>query len=633
MAAPAFARYVEEAHSKDLLRFITCGSVDDGKSTLIGRLLYDTGSVPDDVVAAARADSARWGTTQDGFDLALLVDGLQSEREQGITIDVAHRYFETARRKFILADTPGHEQYTRNMATGASGADLAILLVDASRGLLPQSRRHAYIVRQLGIPQVVVAFNKMDLLGWDEQAFRRVAREARDALEPLGFERLDLVPLSALTGDHVVRPSAAMPWHDGPTLLALLEGAEAGPRASSELRLPVQFVSRPNAGFRGYSGTVAAGDVAVGDLVVALPSGVRSRVESILAPDGPRERAGAGEAVVVTLADAVDVARGQVLAHPARPPRVARRVEADVVWMSDAPLAAGTRYELKFSHRYVQASVVRVQHRVDVESYARHDAETLALNDLGRCEWSLAEPVALDTYDEQAITGSFIVIDLDTHATVGAGLVRSTDVGRLVVQPTPVTRERRAAQKRQRPAVLWFTGLSGAGKSTIAAAVEQALVAAGHHTYLLDGDAVRQGLNADLGFAPEERRENVRRIGEVARLLVDAGLVVLVACIAPRAADRARVRERLGADYVEVFVDAPVEECERRDPKGHYRTARAGSLKGFTGIDAAYERPESPDLRIDTAALEPAAAARAVLEHLVATGRIEALAGEADWVI
>ncbi len=626
MGGATFARYAAEQQGKDLLRFITCGSVDDGKSTLIGRLLHDTGNVADDVVAAARADSARWGTTGDELDYALLVDGLQSEREQGITIDVAHRYFDTPRRKFILADTPGHEQYTRNMATGASGADLAILLLDATRGLLPQSRRHAYIVRLLGIAHVIVAVNKMDRVGWDEPTYRRLAAETRTALAPLGFTTVEAVPVSARHGDHVARRSERMPWHDGPTLVELLERAPPGRASAPELRLPVQYVSRPNADFRGYAGTLAAGRLAVGDEVVALPSGARSTVRAIHAPDGERRSAVTGDAVVVTLADAIDLARGQVLAHPAAPPRVVRRLEADVVWMAEQPAAAGSRWELKFAHRYVGASLARLVHRVEVETYASAETAALGLNDVGRCELLLDEPVALDAFDEHPTTGSFVLIDLDSHATVGAGLVRRTDAGRLVAAPTPVTRERRAAQKRQRPFVLWFTGLSGAGKSTVAAAVEERLVAAGHHTYLLDGDRVRQGLNADLGFGELERRENLRRLAEVARTLAEAGLIVLVACIAPSAADRARARELLGGDYVEVHVDAPLEVCERRDPKGHYRRARAGTLAQFTGVGAPYEVPASPDLRIDTAALGIADAAAAVIEHLARAGRV----GRAD---
>jgi bifunctional enzyme CysN/CysC len=631
-SATAYAHYVAGEQPKDLLRFITCGSVDDGKSTLIGRLLHDSGSVAEDVIAAARADSARWGTTGDELDLALLVDGLQSEREQGITIDVAHRYFDTPRRKYILADTPGHEQYTRNMATGASGADLAILLVDASQGLLAQTRRHAFIVRLLGIRQVVVAVNKMDRVGYEADAFHRVERQAREAFASLGFAALHVVPVSALRGDNVVHRSSAMAWYDGPTLLDVLERAPGAGEGAPELRFPVQYVSRPNAEFRGYAGTVAAGSLAVGDAVVALPSGARSSVASISTPDGARSSAIAGEAVVVTLADPVDVGRGQVLAHPERPPSVVRSLEADVVWMADAPFVAGRRYEFKFAHRYVPGSVARIVHRVDVASYAERPVEQLTLNDIGRCELSFAEPVAVDTFDEHAVTGSFIVIDLDTHATVGAGLVRRTGSGRLVAQSTPVTRAQRAAQKHQRPFVLWFTGLSGSGKSTIAAAVEQALVARGHHTYLLDGDRVRQGLNADLGFGELDRRENLRRIAEVARTLVDAGLIVLAACISPQAKDRSRVRELLGTDYVEVFVDTPLAECERRDPKGHYRRARAGTLAQFTGVSAPYEVPTDPELHLRPVPDDVERAVREVLEFLGASGRVDA-ASDGDWVI
>jgi bifunctional enzyme CysN/CysC len=631
MAATAFTRYLDAQHRKDLLRLITCGSVDDGKSTLLGRLLHDTGSVPDDVIEAARRDSLRFGTQGDALDYALLIDGLESEREQGITIDVAYRYFDTPRRKFVLADTPGHEQYTRNMATGASGADLAILLVDASRGLQPQTRRHAFIARLLGVRQLVVAINKMDLVGWREADYERVVADCRAAFEPLAVPSLQFVPVSARDGDFVVRRGDAA-WYRGATLLEHLEAADTAPAHGTELRLPVQYVSRPDASFRGYSGTIASGRLAVGDAVVALPSGARSTVREILTPEGPRPSALAGESVTVTLVDAVDVGRGSVLANPDSPPSVARALEADVVWMTDAPLAAGQQYEFKFAHRYVAGAVEALVHRVDVHDYSRGAAAALAVNDVGRVRIRLDEPVALDAYDEQRTTGSFVIIDPASLATVGAGLVRSTTTGRLVATPTTIGRAERAAQKRQRPFVLWFTGLSGAGKSTIAAALEQALFARGLHTYLLDGDRVRQGLNRDLGFGELDRRENLRRVGELARTLTDAGLISIVACISPLIADRERARELIGADdVVEVHVHASLEACEQRDPKGHYRRARAGQLKQFTGVDAPYEAPPAPDVRVDTTETDVAGAVERIVAHLERSGRLAAT-GEA-WVI
>jgi bifunctional enzyme CysN/CysC len=616
----AFRRYAEDQHSKDLLRLITCGSVDDGKSTLIGRLLLDTGSVPEDLVRAAQRDSERWGTNGDQLDVALLVDGLQSEREQGITIDVAHRYFDTARRKFILADTPGHEQYTRNMATAASTATAAVLLLDASRGLQPQTLRHACIARLMGVRQFVVAVNKMDLAGHDPAAFERIVAATRAALARLPAHQAHFVPVAARSGDNVVRRSAAMPWYGGPTLLELLEALDASEPEAPELRLPVQYVARPHEHFRGYAGTITGGRLQVGDDVVALPSGVRSRVLSIGTAQGGREQAGAGEAVMVTLADAVDIGRGQVLAHLAAPPSVGTRFEAEVVWMAAQPLVAGGSLEFKFAHRYVAGSAARVVHRVDVTDLGIHPAATLGLNDVGRCEFVLAEAVAFDSYDEHRTTGSFVVIDRVTRQTLGAGMVRSASHGRLVAAPGQVSRAQRAAQKHQRPAVVWLNGLSGSGKSTIAVALDRALFERGHHAYLLDGDGLRQGLNRDLGFSPAERRENLRRAAELARVLADAGLVVIAAFISPLQADRDQVRAIVGADLVEVHVDAPLAECERRDPKGHYRRARAGALRDFTGVDAPYEPPQSPDLRLDTVGLDVPAAVERLLRHLESGG-------------
>ena len=618
----AFRRYAEDQHSKDLLRLITCGSVDDGKSTLIGRLLLDTGSVPEDVVRAAARDSERWGTNGDELDVALLVDGLQSEREQGITIDVAHRYFDTARRKFILADTPGHEQYTRNMATAASTATAAVLLLDASRGLQPQTLRHACIARLMGVRQFVVAVNKMDLVGNDPAVFERIVAATREALSRLPAHEAHFVPMAARSGDNVVNRSAALGWYSGPTLLELLEMLDASEPEAPELRLPVQYVARPNEHFRGYAGTISGGRLQVGDNVVALPSGVRSRVVSIDTAQGLREQAAAGEAVMITLADQVDIGRGQVLAHLAAPPNVGTRFEAEVVWMAPQPLVAGGSLEFKFAHRYVAGSAARVVHRVDVTDLGIHPAANLGLNDVGRCEFVLAEAVAFDSYDEHRSTGSFVIIDRITHQTLGAGMVRSASRGRLVAAPEQVTRTQRAAQKHQRPAVVWLNGLSGSGKSTIAAALDRALFERGHHAYLLDGDGLRQGLNRDLGFSPKERRENLRRAAEVARVLADAGLIVIAAFISPLQSDRDAVRAIVGAELIDVHVDAPLADCERRDPKGHYRRARAGALRDFTGVDAPYEVPQSPDLRLDTVQLDVAAAVDRLLAHLEASGHL-----------
>ncbi len=618
----AFREYNDGQQSKDLLRLMTCGSVDDGKSTLIGRLLHDTGSVPEDLVRAATLDSERWGTCGDELDVALLVDGLQSEREQGITIDVAHRYFDTARRKFILADTPGHEQYTRNMATAASTATAAVLLVDASRVLQPQTLRHACIARLMGVRQFVVAINKMDLVGHDAAAYEAIVAHCRVALGRLPPHVAYFVPLSARSGDNVVRRSAALDWYTGPTLLELLETLDASEPEAPELRLPVQYVSRPNERFRGYAGTLSGGRLQVGDNVVALPSGVRSRVTSIGTPQGERDHAAAGDAVIITLADAVDIGRGQVLAHASHPPSVGTRFEADVVWMSPQPLVAGGSLEFKFAHRYVAGSASRVVHRIDVTDLGIHRAGTLGLNDVGRCEFVLAEPVAFDSYDEHRTTGSFVIVDRVSQATLGAGMVRSASSGRLIALPEQVSRSQRAAQKHQRAAVLWLNGLSGSGKSTIAAALDRTLFERGHHSYLLDGDSLRQGLNRDLGFSPEERHENLRRAAEAARLLADAGLIVIAAFISPRQTDRDAVRAILGTELIEVHVDAPLAECERRDPKGHYRRARAGTLRDFTGIDAPYEPPAAPDLRLDTVALDVDAAVSQLVKHLESMGRL-----------
>ncbi len=613
----------EAGHPRDLLRLITCGSVDDGKSTLIGRLLFDTGQVAEDQLAAARSDSRRWGTTGGDLDLALLVDGLQSEREQGITIDVAHRYFQTGRRKFILADTPGHEQYTGNMATAASSADLAVLLVDASHGLQRQTRRHAFIARLLGVRHVIVALNKLDLVQDPAGVAARLADEVRQAMAPLQFAQLPIVPISALNGDNVVRRSA-LAGYEGPTLLELLEQVDVEAVASDELRFPVQFVSRPDERFRGYAGTLASGEIRVGDVVVALPGGSRAVVRSIANGTGEVALARAGESIMVTLDRQIDLGRGHLLTRPERPALVARRLEADLVWLSSQPLVPGQRCEFKFTHRYVSGRVERVLERIDFDDFSRAAAPMLEANDIGRCSVTLEEAVALDLYEEHRVTGSFLVIDPATRATLAAGMVRSTGAGRLVSIEGRLTPAQRAAQKSQQASVVWFTGLSGAGKSSLAEAVEQVLFQRGHHVFMLDADRVRQGLGSDLGFDGADRRENLRRSAEAARLLAEAGLIVLATFITPLQADRDHVRRLLGDAYVEVFVDAPLDECERRDPKGHYRRARAAQLTRFTGIDSPWEPPAAPDLRIDTQRDDLSTAVRAVMQYLVSTGRVRA---------
>jgi len=603
--------YLEQHQHKDLLRFITCGSVDDGKSTLIGRLLHDSALIYEDQLAAVTKDSKRYGTTGDAPDLALLVDGLQSEREQGITIDVAYRYFSTDRRKFIIADTPGHEQYTRNMATGASTASLAIILVDARKGVLPQTKRHTSIVTLLGIKHLLLAVNKMDLVDWSQARFDEIVADYRSVLTKLGVRDADLipVPISALTGDHVVHPSQHMPWHDGPPLMHVLEHLDLRrDRNFTDLRFPVQYVNRPHHEFRGYAGTLQSGTIHVGDEIMVLPSRRRSRVESIVTHRGEHESATAPHAITLTLADDIDVARGDMIVHPNNAPSVGDAFDATVVWMSDGPLRPGQLYDIKLGVKMTQATVRHILHRRDMHSLEHVPADQLALNEIGLCSLSLATNVPFDLYDTLPATGSFILIDRLTHATVGAGMIRASTrttppdrATNVVWADTKVTKAMRASLKTQRPCVLWFTGLSGAGKSTIANALEQRLAAMGHHTYLLDGDNVRHGLNRDLGFNDEDRVENIRRIGEVAKLMVDAGLIVITAFISPFRGDRQMVRDLLNpGEFVEVFVDVPLDVAERRDPKGLYRRARAGEIRHFTGIDSPYEPPPHPEIHLRT---------------------------------
>jgi len=600
---------LEQHAEKDLLRFITCGSVDDGKSTLIGRLLLESKQVYEDQLFAVRRDSKKWGTQGEEADLALLVDGLQSEREQGITIDVAYRYFSTPRRKFIIADTPGHEQYTRNMATGASTADAAVILIDARAGMLTQTRRHSFIVSSLGIRNVIVAVNKMDLIDHDQARFEAIAADYRAFANKLGLIGVHCLPVVALNGDNVLERSARLGWYEGPTLIELLESVPVHDEsASNDFRFPVQYVNRHSADFRGFAGTVASGHIAVGDPVMVMPSGRQSRIERIVKFGGELSAARAGQAVTFTLSDEIDISRGDMLVRPEARPRIAEGLDARVVWMADSPLNPGRQYDLRFATASVSATPELIHHQIDVNTLEHHHVEQLSLNDIGLVRWRLSRPTAFDAYGEHRQTGAFTVIDRISNLTMGAGMIvrpvtdTLTDKSSNVVwHEHRIAKTQRAGQKSQRPAVLWFTGLSGAGKSSVANALEQALFQRGHHSYLLDGDNVRHGLNRDLGFTDEDRVENIRRIGEVAKLMADAGLVVLSAFISPFRADRDMVRELMEpGEFIEIHVRASLETCESRDPKGLYARARAGGIRNFTGIDSPYEEPDSPELVLDT---------------------------------
>lgn len=606
-----------------LLRFITCGSVDDGKSTLIGRLLHDCGAVPEDQLASLARDSERHGTTGQGnLDLALLVDGLAAEREQGITIDVAYRYFGTARRRFIVADTPGHEQYTRNMATGASNADLAVLLVDARKGLLPQTRRHSFILSLMGVRQVVLAVNKMDAISWDRARFDAIVADYQAFAAPLGFTTIQPVPLSALTGDNISRPSAHTPWHTGPHLLSLLEAAPvAADAAGGPFRFPVQWVVRPDGNFRGLAGTIAAGTIRPGDAVRVLPSGRDSTIARITTHGGDLDKAVAGQAVTLVLADAVDAARGDLLAPPAAEPEVTDQFTAHLIWMHDQPLLPGRAYLLRLGTATATAQVTQIKHRVDVNSLEHLAAHCLDLNDVGLCNLSLDRPLPAEPYADSRTGGGFILIDRHTNATLACGMVLHglRRAGNIQRQAMRVGKPDRAAANGHRPCVLWFTGLSGAGKSTIADLVEQRLHVAGCRTMSLDGDNVRHGLCRDLGFTPTDRVENIRRVAHVAQLMAEAGLIVLVSLISPFRADREMARSLLPpGEFVEIFVDTPLSVCEARDVKGLYRKARAGALPNFTGIDSPYEPPAEPELRLDTGAGDAETLAGMVVRHLAA---------------
>jgi len=610
-----------------LLRFLTCGSVDDGKSTLIGRLLYDTKLILQDQMAALEKDSRRFGTTGEALDLALLVDGLEAEREQGITIDVAYRFFATDRRSFIVADTPGHEQYTRNMATGASTADLAVLLVDARLGILTQTRRHAFIANLLGVRHLVLAVNKIDLVGYDQGVFQKIADAFAQMAQGFSFASMRAIPLSARHGDNVTAPSPNLAWFDGPTLLGHLEQVDLGEADhSGPFRLPVQWVNRPNLDFRGYSGSVAGGTVRPGMKVMVAGSGRESTVERIATYDGDLERAVAGDAVTLTLADEIDISRGDVLCTPDARPEVSDQFAAHIVWMDEAPLLPGRTYLLKIGTRTVNASVSALKHKVDINNFEHLAARELKLNEIGLCNLSLSAPVAFDPYADNRSTGAFILIDRLTNHTAGAGMIsfglrRATNIHR---QALSVDKNSRALLNAQKPVLVWFTGLSGSGKSTVANLVEQALHARGQRTYLLDGDNIRHGLCRDLGFTQADRVENIRRVGEVAKLMLDAGLIVLASFISPFRAERRMVRDLLEADeFIEVFVDTPLETCKARDPKGLYRKAMAGEIRNFTGIDSPYERPEHPELLLESHGAPPQSLAERVLDLLRVRGIID----------
>ncbi|WP_448500651.1 sulfate adenylyltransferase subunit CysN [Sphingomonas sp.] len=614
--------YLAQHQAKSLLRFITCGSVDDGKSTLIGRLLYDSRQIFEDQLATLEADSRRVGTQGQEIDFALLVDGLAAEREQGITIDVAYRFFSTDRRKFIVADTPGHEQYTRNMVTGASTADLAVILIDARKGVLTQTRRHSYLAHLVGIRHVVLAVNKMDLVGYDRATYDTIVAEYAAFAKSIGIGAFTAIPLSGFRGDNVAGPSDHMPWYDGPSLIAHLEGVEVegGGDAARPFRMPVQWVNRPDLDFRGFAGLIASGGVAPGDRVRILPSGRMSTIARIVTLDGDLSRAVAGQSVTLTLADEIDCSRGDVIAAAGDAPQVADQFEATIVWMDEAPLLPGRGYWLKTATQTVTAQVQPPEHQMNVNTLERLAARTLDLNAIGVARLSTDRPIVFEPYGDNRTLGGFILIDKLTNATVAAGMlnVALRRADNVHWQATDVTREHHAAIKHQRAGVVWLTGLSGAGKSTIANLVERRLAALGKHTFLLDGDNVRHGLCRDLGFSDADRIENIRRVGEVARLMTDAGLIVITAFISPFRAERAMVRAMMAeGEFVEVHVDTPLAEAERRDVKGLYAKARAGEIANFTGIDSPYEPPIAPELRIDTTRMTAEQAAEAIVAKLV----------------
>ncbi|MDP4574256.1 sulfate adenylyltransferase subunit CysN [Qipengyuania sp. G39] len=614
--------YLEQHQNKSMLRFITCGSVDDGKSTLIGRLLYDSKMIFEDQLASLEADSKRVGTQGQEIDFALLVDGLAAEREQGITIDVAYRFFATEKRKFIVADCPGHEQYTRNMVTGASTADLACILIDARKGVLVQTKRHSFLCHQLGIKNLVLAVNKMDLIGYDQAKFDAIVADYEEFAKSIGIESFTAIPISGLAGDNITASSDNTRWYDGPTLVDHLEAVEVRSAANlaKPFRMPVQWVNRPNLDFRGFSGLISTGSVKPGDTLRSLPSGKTSKVKSIVTMSGDLDEAIAGQSITITLEDEIDCSRGDVLAAADNPPEVADQFESTIVWMDDEALVVGRAYWLKLGTQTVSVTIAEPKYEIDVNTMDHLAAQTLHLNQIGVCEITTDKRIVFDPYDENRALGGFILIDKISNRTVGAGMLhfslrRSQNVH---WQATDITRDHHAGMKNQTPRVLWFTGLSGSGKSTIANEVEKRLAIMNRHTFLLDGDNVRHGLNKDLGFTESDRIENIRRIGEVAKLMTDAGLIVLTAFISPFRADRQLVRDMIDAgEFIEIHVDTPLEVAEARDVKGLYKKAREGKLKNFTGIDSPYEAPEDPEIRVNTVEMSPEEAADYIIGKIL----------------
>ncbi|MBB4122687.1 sulfate adenylyltransferase subunit CysN [Martelella radicis] len=612
--------YLAVQEQKTLLRFLTCGSVDDGKSTLIGRLLYDTKLIFEDQLASLERDSAKHGTTGEDIDFALLVDGLESEREQGITIDVAYRFFATAKRKFIVADTPGHEEYTRNMATGASTADLAVVLVDSRQGILRQTRRHSYIASLLGIRHIVVAINKIDLMGFSQEVYDRIVADYMEFAKDLGFETVVPIPMSARYGDNVTVRSENMPWYKGPVLLEHLEAVPVeSDMVEKPFRMPVQLVTRPNLNFRGFSGQLASGRIAVGDMVTVAKSGQASKVKLISTMDGDLPSAEAGQAVTLVLEDEIEVSRGNILVAPEARSSVADQFQAKVIWFDAEAMIPGRSYILRTEADTTSATVTALKYHVNVNTFAHEAAKTLRMNEVGVCNFSTQSPIAFDAYRDNRATGNFVIIDRLTNKTVGAGMIdfplrRSQNVQ---WQAVDVNKQAHAELKAQKPAVLWFTGLPGSGKSTLANTLEKLLHAKGKHTYLLDGDNIRHGLSRDLGFTAEDRVENIRRVAEVARLMADAGLIVLVSFISPFRSERRLAREMMDdGEFIEIFVDTPLEVCAERDPKGLYKKARAGEIENFTGVSSPYEVPESPEVHLHTVGHDPFELASRIEDYL-----------------
>jgi bifunctional enzyme CysN/CysC len=628
LIATDIEKYLKQHERKSLLRFITCGSVDDGKSTVIGRLLYESKMLFEDQLAAIENDSKKWGTQGGDIDFALLVDGLAAEREQGITIDVAYRFFSTDRRKFIVADTPGHEQYTRNMITGASTADVAVILIDARKGVLTQTRRHSYLVSLIGIRKVVLAINKMDLVDYSQKVFDRINEEYRAFAAQIGLADITSIPLSGLKGDNMLVASEHTPWYHGPTLMGFLETCEVDDtRLQKEVfRMPVQWVNRPNLDFRGFAGVVTSGTVKPGDRIVVQPSGKESTVARIVTFDGDLDVAVAGQSVTLTLADEVDISRGDILSHAESPAEVADQFEASIVWMTDEPMLPGRSYLMKIGTQTVTASITEPKYKVNVNTMEHLAAKQLALNEIGVVNLAMDRQIAFDAYKTNRDTGGFILINRMTNNTVGAGMLNFAlrRAHNLRMQQVDVDKALRAEIKHQKPAVLWFTGLSGAGKSTIANLVEKKLAALGRHTYLLDGDNVRHGLNKDLGFTEADRVENIRRVAEVSRLMVDAGLIVMTAFISPFRSERAMARGQVADDeFIEVHVNTPLAVAEERDPKGLYRKARRGEIANFTGISSPYEAPEAPEIVVNTHTMTSEEAADSIVAKLKSLGVID----------